>query len=344
MADPRRTQAGLRARQLRRDGVLAADLTREYGQTWQRIRAELDDLGQQIKQARDRGETVNRGWLLKQHRLQRLEAETLVSLRFFLDFAERRITAAQIDALTAGQTDALEVLRASIGAPPPGVLFESALPAGALNELVGRSSSGQPLGELLAQLGPHAATGVRRTLLAGVALGQHPSVIARAARTFLAGNMARALTIARTEVLGAYRAASLDTYRANSGVVSGWVWNAQLSQRTCAVCWAMHGTFHTLDEALGSHPNCRCAMLPKTRSWAELGFDAPNDPGIVVEPGPDVFRRADPALQRAVLGPAKYELYRRGELDLPELVQKTRSRTWGVGRRERPLRELPLVA
>ena len=51
---------------LARDRTMAAELVREYGRAWEQIKSELDQITGEIKAARDRGETVNRGWLLKQ--------------------------------------------------------------------------------------------------------------------------------------------------------------------------------------------------------------------------------------------------------------------------------------
>ncbi|MCR4340786.1 MAG: phage minor head protein [Gemmatimonadaceae bacterium] len=316
------------------------ELAERYGETWAAIKSELDRVGADIQAAQARGETISRGWLVKARRLESLEAQTLAEMRLYADFTERRITVEQTDALTAGRQDALALLEETLGPIPPGAeVFRPALPIEQLAEMVGRSSSGRPLGELLAGLGQDAAEKVRRELLMGVALGRNPREIARHARSALGGNLARSMTIARTEVLSAYRASSHNVYRANPGVMAGWLWHAQLSQRTCPVCIAQHGTFHTLDETLDTHPACRCAMLPQTRSWAELGFPDVPETGVTLEPGEEWFARQEPGLQRAILGPGKQAAYERGDITLADLVGKTKSPQWGNGRRELSLRD-----
>ena len=42
--------------------------------------------------------------------------------------------------------------------------------------------------------------------------------------------------------------------------------------RVCCSCLALHGTEFPLDETLDDHPNGRCAMIPVTPSWSDLGF------------------------------------------------------------------------
>jgi SPP1 gp7 family putative phage head morphogenesis protein len=148
--------------------------------------------------------------------------------------------------------------------------------------------------------------------------------------------LVRALRISRTETMRAYREAARRNYQANSDVVRGWYWHATLDTRTCPSCWAMHGTFHQLDETLDDHPNGRCAMRPATVSWAKLGY--PNIPDAPAPPmGVDVFADLPPASQAAILGKAAFAAWRDGALELKDFVGRKRSRTWGTMRYTRSL-------
>lgn len=131
--------------------------------------------------------------------------------------------------------------------------------------------------------------------------------------------LARAATIARTEQMRAYREAARETYKANSKIVAGWVWHAQLSPRTCVLCWAMHGTFHSNDEPVATHPACRCVMLPN------LGKQ-------VFESGADEFKKLSAADQRQILGAAAFEKYREGEIELKDLVGEREDARFGKTR------------
>lgn len=126
----------------------------------------------------------------------------------------------------------------------------------AVERMVAALAGESPLALLFAPLAPAAARTVRERLVQGVILGQNPRVTARRIALALNGNGARALTIARTETLRAYRGAIQDTYRQNARLLGGWVWVAACDRRTCGVCFAMHGTRHPLEEPFGSHPNC----------------------------------------------------------------------------------------
>ncbi|NPV85996.1 MAG: hypothetical protein HPY45_08320 [Anaerolineae bacterium] len=168
----------------------------------------------------------------------------------------------------------------------------------------------------------------------------------RSARKALGTTLSRALRIARTETLRAHREATRASYQANSDLVDGWIWHSALGERTCAACWAMHGTFHTLDERLDDHPNGRCAMVPATRSWAELGRKYGLDFGDVEETPPkitlgvDLFERLPVETQIKILGPAKYAAWEDGKFALGDVVGRKRSREWGTHRYEKSLVEL----
>jgi hypothetical protein len=142
---------------------------------------------------------------------------------------------------------------------------------------------------------------------------------------------ARALTIARTEVIGTFREAGRQTMAANRAVLAGWVWNAQLGPRTCASCIAQNGSLHSVDEPMASHPSCRCSCDPQTKTWAELGFPDVPETRITPRSGEDWFADQPPSFQLAALGPSKHAAYARGDIQLGDLVQHTQSRVWGPG-------------
>ncbi|MGC4107821.1 MAG: phage minor head protein [Thermomicrobiales bacterium] len=126
----------------------------------------------------------------------------------------------------------------------------------------------------------------------------------------------------RTATFTAYRSAKLATYRSNSHIVNSWVWHSAANERTCAVCWAKHGSVHPLDEEMSSHVNCRCSMVPKTKTWKELGFNVPDDleTSINVEEGESLFSKQDLRTKQLVLGPTAYKAYERGEITLNDFV------------------------
>lgn len=180
-------------------------------------------------------------------------------------------------------------------------------------------------------LSADASTAMRHALVRGVTVGDNPR---RAASDMLArvegafnGGLTRALTISRTEILDAYRSGAAAAQLANADVLQGWVWQAQLDKRTCPACWAMSGSMHRLtDPGPNDHQNGRCARLPVTKSWADLGFHIPEPPSIL----PDaraVFDALPHADQLAIMGPTRLAALNAGA-PWAGLAQKRSTPAW----------------
>jgi hypothetical protein len=123
--------------------------------------------------------------------------------------------------------------------------------------------------------------------------------------------------------------AALRNYRANDDVVKGWIWNAACDDRTCAACWAMHGTEHSFEDDLQDHPNGRCARSPWVRSWAELGFEGmPEKPPM--KSGEERFAELTAEEQDAILGKAGGAAYRGGAAKLSDFATTKTSAAWGT--------------
>ncbi len=186
------------------------------------------------------------------------------------------------------------------------------------------------------------------TMVESQILGRSVPETVRAMRGKLDLSETRLRTMVRTEALTAARAGTGDSYRANSDVIRGWIWNADESATTCEVCWAMNGTYHELDEDLDTHPNCRCVQSPATETFDDILAAGGFDPiGAEYESAARPFdpdERFDRVLSEAekirVLGPGKYRLYRDGEIRLRDLVRPTEHPQWGRGLRATTLREL----
>lgn len=80
-------------------------------------------------------------------------------------------------------------------------------------------------------------------------------------------------------------------------------------------------------------------MLPRTFTWAELGFSAvPERPEI--ETGEDWFARQSEATQLQHLGPGKTALYRSGRIGLMDIVGERIDPRWGLARYEKSLSDI----
>lgn len=168
-------------------------------------------------------------------------------------------------------------------------------------------------------LSAEATAAMRRSLVLGVAKGENPRDTARRmvtqARGAFEGGLHRAQVIARTEMITAHRDAAELAHRTSADVLKGWVWWAQLGPRTCPSCIAQHGQLHDLDTPGPlDHQQGRCARVPVTKTWEELGFaGVPEPPRPPVESGPDWLARQPESVQRSVLGPKRFEAWKAGD-------------------------------
>ena len=316
----------------------SSEMVRVYGRAYVALREDLDALMGRMHQAQSDG-TFSPSWLYQERRMESLLDQVRQQIGLFSQFAGAHITAEQVRAAQLGQSQARQLVLASLGAPPGGSL--ALLHTAAVEDLAGFLSDGSPLAALLDTLAGQAAENVKDAHTSGIAAGQGPRDLAADMRRQLRGALgpplSRALTIARTETLRAYRTASSRTYQANSDVVDGWIWTAHLSSRTCALCIAMNGTEHPGTEEFASHPNCRCSPVPKTKSWQDLGIEGVPEAAAPPVSGADWFAAQDEKTQMAILGPAKFAAYKAGKLSLAGLVGKSDDSRWGPSRYEKSL-------
>lgn len=304
-----------------------------------RIRRDALELAERQRRAMRRGEEISPSWLYRQRRYRDLAATVLREIVRLETVIERETRRAQARVIPIGSTDALREIGQYAPSDQARVRLEQrwgSFDPASVEQLVGNTADGRPLASLLQGFAPAARDSVTHALVVGIVAGHGPRKTAPAVREALGSTAARALTITRTETLRAYREARIDSMR-QSRVVEAWVWQCSFGPRTCPACWAMHGTVHPITEPFGSHPNCRCAPVPQTVSWAALGIDAP-DTTPYVEAGPSVFARLDPARQQRILGPGGHELYRAG-VPLERFAERTHS-AFGRGLRRVPNREL----
>jgi SPP1 gp7 family putative phage head morphogenesis protein len=326
----RRQRAALSAGNKR----LIAQLARDYQVAYTAIQRDIDVLIEKIRRAREQGQEIGASWLMQQSRLRDLERQIQREIDRFGAKVFTQLTNAQRRSLELGLVDAQEAMRTAMGEGPAGVMLTfDALPVSAIENISSFLGEGSPVKALFDELGTEAAKNARAVLIAGLARGSGVQTMARGLRDALGISRARAETITRTEVLRAYREAARRTYEANGDLVKGWVWLSAMSARTCAMCFAMQGTFHKNDETLNDHPMGRCTMMPVTKTWAELGYPDVPDRTPVVESGDVSFGRLSAAQQQQVLGSrAAYEAYRDGRVTLKDFVGQHRSGTWGTMR------------
>lgn len=323
MAEIFQIAESFRAALLQKERAAAVRLVKAYGASWNRLSKELAALTKQIEDARARGEFVNQSWLFRQERYRKLIEQVTWEVAKFAEFTEGVITKEQRVAVKTALNDSQRLLLASAEATGGVSGAFNRLPVSAVENIVGFLGNGSPLNTLLREFAPAARQQVEQGLINAVAQGWNPRKTAKEIRGALGGNLNRALKIARTETIRAYREASHENYLANEDVLDGWVWLSARNRRTCPACFAMHGTFHPVTERMASHVNCRCAMVPWTKP-----IDGVPDTRPKIEPGEDAFAKLPAADQREVLGNA-FDAYKAGKIKLTDLVGRKDSVEWG---------------
>lgn len=183
----------------------------------------------------------------------------------------------------------------------------------------------------LARFGDASAAAVRDTLLTLSAQGKGSRTIAAALRNAYAVPLSWAENMARTAQAWSYRGASHASYRANSDVVTGWVWVATLDARTCVSCIGQHGSRHGLEEELNDHHSGRCSAAPVvvgTRLYDGM------------RTGPQWFNAQPEAVQRGIMGPGMFDAYKRGAFAWSDVSVTYQDAVYGRMRRAATLKEL----
>lgn len=185
---------------------------------------------------------------------------------------------------------------------------------------------------------------MKRNLVKGIALGENPRKVAarilkETEQTFN-GGLNRALIISRTEMLDAHRYGSQAWEKANADVLTGWEWSAHLDRRTCPSCIAKHGQTFTIDEAGPlDHHQGRCARIPLTKSWKDLGFNI-KEPPSESKDARAWFDNLDDGTQKDIMGAERLRLLKAGEISWDDLSTKRSTPGWRDSYHPTPVKDL----
>jgi SPP1 gp7 family putative phage head morphogenesis protein len=291
-------------------------LSRQWAQLERALKGDIAALTEELAAMRAAGKPITPGVLLKLEKYRSLLAQMRAETQKFDAAAAQQIangrgaeaqqavtdTQSQIEAATSGRVSA------SFGR----------LPSEAVEQMVAMLRRDAPLYQLLNRDYPETVARMTQTLLTATAQGINPRDTAKQLVEAMRGDLSRALTIARTEQIRAYREASLAQMRV-SGVVDGWIWRCALQDTTCPACLAMDGTIHPLDEELNGHPNCRCFREPRVSGMT--------DPDV--KSGREWFEQQSPETQETILGSARYAALSEGRITFDDLAQVRDSAKWG---------------
>ena len=193
-----------------------------------------------------------------------------------------------------------------------------------------------------------------RMLMESIGTGMGTIETARYIARELEVPFTRAATIVRTETLRAMRAAQVDSMMAAArdyGVdVQGYIWKSGLNEKTCAACWALHGTIYYFGEIpAGSqqyeaykrraieneqdHPNGRCRFAP---------YFGGGDSLEAIRQRERAWNALSAGQKERVLGPTRLRALDRGDIKWENMVARVPHPRWGTTVRVRSLREMGL--
>lgn len=314
-----------RAALIAKDLAAQKRLIQAYVSMYNRLKGKVDLLLAQIGQ-----DTPTAGQVARLSRYKQLMEQAATELAGYQVIATNETEAAMRAAITLGPKEARLLMAETIGAPGVAGVFNT-LPKGAIEQIIGFLDPGGPLYARLQLLAPYTTEQVSKAIIDGVGLGFNPAKTARAIENAFGLGLSDALRTVRTAQIWAYRESSRATYIANSEVVSGWVWHANLRDgRTCASCINMHGTEHPLSEPLNDHYNGRCSAIPLVR-----GF-----PNPVTETGQEWFEKQSEAEQKKYLGQSKWQAWKDGKFSFADLTAEQDNDVYGKMRSERSLKDL----
>lgn len=339
-------------------------LVQGYGAAWRDLQRQLVANLERIQRAQGRDGIVTLPMVLADQRLRALLDQAQAEIHRLGRMGADITTELQATGAEKGIEDSALAMRRAWRDSLSGILDPvtrralADLPAwatinkAAVEDLYGFTADGSPLAELFDKIGPAARAGWEGALSQGIIQGLNAREIGARASRATATAMARSMVIARTELLRAYRTASHRNYEANADIIDGWIWMSAANSRTCAACFGLHGSFHKLTERMSSHPQCRCAPAPHTRSLVDIlgpdgaaqlhlaGYDpADVDTRIRVPAGETLFQNLPEGAQLAVLGgPGALKAYQAGQVHLVDFVGLRRSADWGASHEQRSLR------
>lgn len=297
------------------------------------IQPKLDALLKQIADAQAKGEKLQPSWLLEKNRLSAILSTINTEMSKYGNISSQVTLQLQQQGVDLGKQAGMAQLNTTV---PPGISYQFGVPSTkALNSFVGTLQDGSPLNSLFDSFGIDSSAAVRQALFLGLTMGQNPRQVAASVQQALGVSRARALTISRDQMIGAYRSANFATFRANNDVVDKWIWSANLA-KACIACILMHGSIHDLDEEMDSHVQCACVPIPQTKPWLDIfsgtGIDTSSlsDDTMSLPSGEDWFNNQDESTQRSILGNAKYDALQDGTVNsVADFLGKTHSENWG---------------
>lgn len=307
-----------RALVLTQDAETMEELARRWLQVERSLEAQFRALTLEIAELRQNQEPVSLSKLFQMERYRDLLAQALAQTKNYAKWAEAEVSKRQREMAWLGIESTRAMIRESYLEAGKAVARFNLLPDEAVEAMIGFAGNGSPLYDLFMESYPDSIDALNQALITATARGENPRRTAEMMVEGMRGNLQRALTVARTEQLRAFRTAATQQMK-ESGVVKGWIWRSAKQERTCLACLAMDGTVHELDEELDDHPNGRCFKQPIIKGLTP----------VETESSADWFARQDEETQRRMMGDERFEAWKAGKFEFGDLAQRNENAEWG---------------
>ena len=301
------------------DATALTRLAKTYHQLYLRMQPKLDSLLLAISKLEE--PTSGQVMRLAQYKnlINALESE-LTKYSAYVEVEIRNTSMASVE-MAVKQTESF--LKAA------GYAMPRSLPTNAIYSMLGFLQEDSPLWERLGKLAGTNAQKVADALLEGIAFGYNPAKTAKMFENLMGGGLTDAMRMTRTAQAYASREASRAMYLANEDVVTGWYWYSNLDSDTCMACVAENGTFHTNDESMDSHYNCRCTSIPAVKGYDDK-----------VRTGADWFGNLSEKEQRDMMGNSAFDAWKDGKFDLADMATRRHDDVYGEMLSRTPLQDL----
>lgn len=309
----------------------ARDLVRAWAEAWDEV---APDLTATLVEMLTAGDRVTRAQMLRSQRLRKVLGVIATQLQQLAKDSKVRLTGDLAEIIDLAGSAQASVIDSQLPPNAPQLVDLDAwsrVDERQIKAIVQRTT--QQITALHRPLSPEAYAAVRRELIRGIASGSNPRataarMVARA-RSGFNGGLTRALTIARTEMLDAHRAAAALGQAQHADVLKGWTWGASMSGRTCPACLAMHGTEWALsDPGPEGHQNCRCTRIPLVKSYSDLGITGVTEPKSLLPDAGEYFVGLSKADQVSILGQRGYDAWSHGDFPMSSWATKRQTDGW----------------
>ena len=190
-------------------------------------------------------------------------------------------------------------------------------PGGEVAELLGSPLGGARFAQSLVDLSTSVVIRLRNALVNALSQGMSSAQVSRAVRGVIRASWMQADVIVRSEFVRVVSQAALAIFDQNQELLSGVQWSSTLDRRrrTCLHCGVLDGrVWKKASEVpvpvVNTHPLCSCCLIPVVRG-------APASETISYR---EWFQGQDSAMQRDILGPVRYKLYKSGGYKLPDFA------------------------